>query len=104
MAPPAYVSRRDDAIIERKPYVLFVRDHDSTTHVYFYASATPLEAPPQCDAGSSHGPTFERVRDDVRGAAAAWPTEPRVLRDEPDQILLHFLRAPEESGTMPSSP
>jgi hypothetical protein len=36
---------------------------------------------------------FERLCADVRRSAAAWPTELRILRDEPDQLLLHFRRA-----------
>jgi hypothetical protein len=69
-----------------------------------YTSAIPLEAQPAHPgierAGSITGDsvTFERVCDDVRRAAAAWPTELRILRDEPDQLLLlHFLRAPSPS-------
>jgi hypothetical protein len=43
---------------------------------------------------SGDGVTFERICNDARTAAAAWPTELRILREEPDQLLLHFLRAP----------
>ena len=94
---------RDDAIIARKPYLLYVRDRAMPRSVHTYISATPLEAPqahraPQ-SAGSAAGDdvAFERVCDDVRRAAAAWPTELRVLRDEPNEMLLHFLRAPSAS-------
>jgi hypothetical protein len=91
---------REQAIIERKPYLLYVRDRRTTRSVYLYASARPLEmqpAHPALDMAGSitgDGITFERVCEDVRRSAAAWPTELRVLRDEPDQLLLHFLRAP----------
>ncbi len=87
------------AIVERKPYLLYVRDRDSAIRVNFYTSATPLEAPPQRDAGSIYGSgaRLELVRDAVRSTAAAWPTEFRILRDDPDQVLLHFLRARQES-------
>lgn len=89
---------RNNAIIERKPYLLYMRD--TTRSVYLYASATPLEGPPASPTTatggwiSGNGVTFERVCDDVRRSAAAWPIELRILRDEPDQLLLHFLRAP----------
>jgi hypothetical protein len=89
---------RDDAIIERRPYLLYVRNRETTGSVYTYRSATPLEAAAVSAAVagwiSGETVTFERVCDDVRKAAAAWPTELRILRDEPDQLLLHFLRAP----------
>jgi hypothetical protein len=87
---------RDDAIIERKPFLLYVRNRQTTRSVDTYTSAIPLAAPPANEtAGSITGETvtFERVCDDVRRAAAVWPTELRILRDEPDELLLHFLRA-----------
>jgi hypothetical protein len=95
---------RDHAIIERKPFLLYVRDRHMTRSVNTYASAIPLEAPPahaeSGTGGSISGDTvtFERVCGDVRKAAAAWPTELRIVRDEPDQLLLHFLRAPFPDG------
>ncbi|HEY0195573.1 MAG TPA: hypothetical protein VGC42_30880 [Kofleriaceae bacterium] len=87
---------RDDAIIERKPYLLYVRAPEATRSVDLHPAAIPLAAPPDGEhAGCITGDcvTFERVCDDVRRAAAAWPTELRILRDEHDQLLLHFLRA-----------
>jgi hypothetical protein len=67
--------------------------------VYLYSSATPLDTPPI--PGGPEGitgdtVTFERVCDDVRRAVAAWPSELRIIRDEPDHLLLHFIRAPSE--------
>jgi hypothetical protein len=91
---------RADANIERKPYLLCVRDRRTTRSVAVYSSAIPLEAQPAHPAIEMAGTitgdsvTFERVCEDVRRAAAAWPTELRILRDEPDQLLLHFVRAP----------
>jgi hypothetical protein len=91
---------RDDAIIERKPYLLYVRSRHTAWSVDTYTSAIPLEAQTAHVATGTGGSisgddvTFERVCNDVRKAAAAWPTELRILRDEPDQLLLHFLRAP----------
>jgi hypothetical protein len=32
-----------------------------------------------------------------RRRRCAWPTELRILRDEPDQLLLYFLRAPSKN-------
>jgi hypothetical protein len=58
-----------------------------------WTSAIPLETPPTHSDGSTYGP-FESVYGDSRTAAAVWPTELRILGDEPDQLLLHFLRAP----------
>jgi hypothetical protein len=90
---------RENAIIERKPYLLYVRDRLTTRSVDLYTSATPLDTQPTRPGGSitGDGVTFERVCDNVRKSAAAWPTELRILRDEPDQLLLHFLRAPSGS-------
>lgn len=88
---------RDDAIVERRPYVLYARHPTSLTSVRIAASATPLDHMPH-EAGSITGAsvTFERVTGDVRQAAAAWPTEIRLLRDEPDTLLIQFLRARSE--------
>jgi hypothetical protein len=69
-----------------------VRNRETNEYVYSYTSTTPLEAPPAHGRGLSGG-MFERLCADVRRSAAAWPTELRILRDEPDQLLLHFLRA-----------
>jgi hypothetical protein len=81
---------REDAIIERKPYLLYIREPEG---VGLVASTTPLDEPPPPPRwGSMSGP-FEAVRDDVRRSAAAWPTELRIERDEPGRLLLHFLRA-----------
>jgi hypothetical protein len=92
-------SHRQAAIIERKPYLLYVRNHRIISSVYVHASTIPLETPPTHLDGSMSGQsiTFERVCEDVRKAATAWPIELRILRDEPDQLLLHFLRAPPAS-------
>lgn len=90
---------RDRAIIERKPYLLYVRNRQTNRSVYFYASATPLErqpAHPPIERADQTPGTFEGVCDDVRGSAAAWPTELLIMRDEPDHLLLHFIRAPLE--------
>lgn len=90
---------RDDAIIERKPYLLYVRNRQTTGSVSVYTSATLLDTqptePPPGMIGSISGSsvTFERVCDNARRAAAAWPNELRIVRDEPDQLLLQFLRA-----------
>jgi hypothetical protein len=94
-APPDGVdfsihSCRNDTIIERKPYLLLARDHPRPR---MWRSATPLETPPTHSGGSTYGP-FESVCGDARRTAAVWPTELRILRDEPDRLLLHFLRAP----------
>jgi hypothetical protein len=94
---------RNDAIIERKPYLLYVRDRQTTRSVYTYTSEIPLEEQPAHSAAETPGSitgdsvTFERVCDDARRAAAAWPTELRILRDESDQLLLHFFRVPSAS-------
>jgi hypothetical protein len=83
---------RDDAIIERRPYLLYVRDRQTASSVHTYTSEIPLEEQPVHSAADAAGSitgdsvTFERVCDDLRRAAAAWPTELRILRDEPDQL------------------
>jgi hypothetical protein len=94
-APPDGVNHfihflRNDAIIDRKPYLLLVRDHPRPR---MWTSAIPLETPPTRSDGSTYGP-FVSVCGDARRAAAVWPAELRILRDDPDQLLLHFLRAP----------
>jgi hypothetical protein len=97
-APPDGVgfvihSCRADAIIERKPYVLLVRDHPYPRKWRKWISAIPLETPPPHNNSSVYG-VFESVCSEARRVAAVWPTELRLLRDEPDQLLLHFLRTP----------
>jgi hypothetical protein len=97
-----YFTRRhhEDAIIRRKPYLLYVRDLRTSRSVLIYVSATPLAAEPMHSAPGETGwisgddVTFERICDDARRAAAAWPSGLRIVRDEPDQMLLHFIRAP----------
>jgi hypothetical protein len=86
------LSNRHSAIMEGNPYLLYVRNRETTEYVYIYTSTMPLEAPPSAGRGISGG-TFESLCDDVRRSAAACPAEVRILRDEPDQLLLHFLRA-----------
>ena len=82
-----------EAIIERKPFLLYERDPSSTSDMYRYLSATPLETPPAhrtiCDSMTG---SFDRVCASAHMDATALPTELRILRDEPDQMLLHFLR------------
>ena len=90
---------RDAAIIDRKPYLRYARDPDHPSSVDTFTSSAPPPARPRTASGSISGGTvtFDRIRDDARRAAAAWPTEIRILRDEPDELLLHFLRAPSPS-------
>jgi hypothetical protein len=89
---------RDDAIVDRKPWLLYARK--SKQSVYVLTSAIPLAAFPaplrEGEYGSRSGSSvsFESVAADARAAAAAWPTEIAIERDDPDELLLHFLRAP----------
>ncbi len=88
--------QRDTAIIHGEPYVLYTRDPSSSSRVRTYTSKLPLAQAPHLDTLtgiSGDTVTFERVCNDVRRSAAAWPTEFRVVRDEPDELLLHVTRA-----------
>ena len=90
--------QRDDAIIDRKPWLLYARR--SKQWVYVIASAVPLAAFPSPLAEGQYGSvsgasvSFEGVTADARKAAAAWPSEIAIERDDPDELLLRFLRAP----------
>jgi len=89
---------RQDAIIERKPYQLYTRAREPgwSKSVAIYRTDVPLEAPSGKNPHwlSGEGLTFESVCADVLRSAAAWPSELCVLRNEPEQFLLHFVRAP----------
>jgi hypothetical protein len=64
--------------------------------VVIYRTDVPLEAPAAEPTRRLSGEslTFESVCENVRRSAAVWPSELRILRDEPEQLWLHFLRAP----------
>jgi hypothetical protein len=86
---------REAAIIDRKPYLLYARDRGSSA-VRLYTSDVALEHAPGFEAPGwicGDTVTFERVCDDVRRAAAAWPSELRIVRDGLDELLLHVVRA-----------
>jgi hypothetical protein len=91
-------SHRHEAIIERKPYLLYARAQDPGWEgtVALYKTDVPLEAPLGKPTSRLSGAlaTFEFFCDNVRRSAAAWPSELCILRDEPDLVLLRFLRAP----------
>ncbi len=82
------------AIIDGRPWKMFVRAAWETVRFFDAATTDPSRA------GSMHGVgiSFGRVRDDVRAAASdpAWTDELRIVRDEPDLLLVHFLRVPGE--------
>lgn len=88
---------RDRAIIDRKPWILVARK--SKQSVYTIASRVPLAALPSPLADGQYGSrsgasvSFESVAAELRTAAAAWPTEIAIERDEPDELLVHFVRA-----------
>lgn len=90
---------RDFAIIDREPFLLYVRSRRTTQAVELHASTFPLDEPPaeytHCISGELI--TFEGVCNDVRRSVAAWPTEFRILRDQPDELLLYILRAPSKN-------
>jgi hypothetical protein len=90
---------RDGAIIERKPFLLYVRSRQTAQAVELHASTVPLDEPLPQFTSCINGQlvTFESVCNDVRRSVAAWPTELHILRDEPDQLLLYFLRAPSKN-------
>jgi len=89
---------RHEAVIERKPYLLYARAQNPGWEgtVALYRTDVPLEAPLVEPSSWLSGDrvTFEDVCDNVRGSAAAWPSELCILRDEPHMFLLRFLRAP----------
>lgn len=91
---------RDEAIIERKPFLLYVRRPETTRSVALHASVIPLDEPlaEHTHQISGEAVTFEGICDDVRRSAAAWPTELSILRNAPDQLLLHFVRAPSNNA------
>ncbi len=92
-------NHRDHAIIERKPFLLYVRSRETAQAVELHASTVPLDEPLPKFTSCINGQlvTFESVCNDVRRSVAAWPTELHILRDEPDQLLLYFLRAPSKN-------
>lgn len=85
---------RDHAIMYRKPWLLYARLGPGV--VAAAASSMPLAAlPADRRHGTINGSTvsFEGVVAAARLAAAACPSEIAIERDEPDQMLVHFLRA-----------
>jgi hypothetical protein len=85
---------REHAIIDHAPYLLYVRKTPNTPARHFYTSAPPLAPSLLRPRFDSMDEAFESVCHDVRKAAAAWPSELRIIREEPDQLLLHFIRVP----------
>lgn len=88
------VMHRDDAIIERKPWLLYERQR--ACGVAWASSEVPIAALPadgRHGSVSGAGVTFESVAASTRTAAAAWPTEIAIERDEADTMLVRFLRA-----------
>jgi len=85
-------SHLEGAIIEGRPWKLFVRDTmgGEPGTVRYFDAATPDPA----HAGSmwARDWSFDRIRDDVRTAVRvpAWSDELRIARDEPDEMLVHF--------------
>jgi hypothetical protein len=86
----------EGAIISGRAWKLFVRAEPGSVR-YFDATT-----PDPSRAGSMHGSaiSFDAIRDEVRGAVSqpGWSEELRIVRDEPDQLLVHFLRVRESSG------
>lgn len=82
-----------NAIIRGRAWKLFVRDAPGS--VRYFDAPTPDPA----RAGSMHGAdvSFDRVREDVKTALLdpQWYEELRLVRDEPDLILIHFARVHE---------
>ena len=89
---------RHEAIIERKPYLLYAPSPNPawSGSVALYRTDIPLEAPSEQPMNMLSGKlvTFEGVCDNVRRSAVAWPSELHILRDEPDLLLVRFLRVP----------
>jgi hypothetical protein len=95
----AFLSRyRDEAIIDRQPWLLFARDRPGSVHTL--RSRTPLTAfpsPPERSAcGSILGATvtYEAVAAKARVSAAAWPAELAIERDHADEMMLRSIRVP----------
>lgn len=89
---------RHQAIIERKPYLLYAPSQNPAWSgaVALYKTDIPLDAPSEQPTNWLSGDlvTFEGVCDNVRRSAVAWPSELCILRDEPDLLLVRFLRVP----------
>lgn len=85
---------RDYAIIERRPWLLYARQAPGS--VAAASARAPIATLP---ADGRHGGiygasvSFEGVATSTRAAAAAWPHELVIERDEPDQMLVRFVRA-----------
>jgi hypothetical protein len=82
---------RDDAIIDRKPWLLYARQ--CAWGVACASSEVPIAALPAHGRHGSVSGTFESVAASTRTAAAAWPTEIAIECDEADAMLVRFLRA-----------
>jgi hypothetical protein len=76
------------AIIAGRPWKLFLRDVPGSVRYFDAATNDPTRS------GSMHGASlsFDGVRDDVRAAVLVpgWSDELRIVRDEPDLLLVHF--------------
>ncbi|HUJ57534.1 MAG TPA: hypothetical protein VLX92_03560 [Kofleriaceae bacterium] len=85
------------AIIDGRPWKLFLRGVPGSVR-YFDA-----KAPDPARSGSMYGAgvSFDRVRDDARAAVLepGWSDELRIVRDEPDLLLVHFQRVREAAAT-----
>ncbi len=83
----------EHAIITGRAWKLFVRDAPGC--VRYFDAATPDPS----RAGSMHGSgiSFDSVRDAARAALLepGWCEELRIVRDEPDLLLVHFPRVRE---------
>jgi hypothetical protein len=86
----------EGAIINGRPWKLFVRDAPGS--VRFFDAATPDPA----RSGWMYGDdlSFDMVRDDAKATVLApgWSDELRIARDEPDLLLVHFHRVSEPAA------
>lgn len=83
---------RDAAVIAREPYLLYAAGVAPATGTQLWRSAMPLATRSRQASGSS-SESFAVVRARVHAAIAAWPGEIRVVRDEPGELSVQFMRA-----------
>jgi hypothetical protein len=86
------------AIISGRPWKLFQRDVPEVPRsVHYFDAATP--DPKRAGSMYGDGLSFDGICNDLRAAARApgWSDELTIARDEPDLILVHFLRVVDAS-------
>ena len=83
---------RDEAILARKPYLLYAANPDSRTSVRMVSSPTSRSRAPAGQGWGTTSRSFEQVRRDVSDAVAAWPSEIRVVHDDKVELEIQFIR------------